>query len=107
MGGSTKAPLACIAWPSGEFGGMGLEGAVRLGYRKELEACATEQERDALFRELVDRLYEIGKAVRFAEVFEIDEVIDPVDSRRWITTLLDAAPPRPEGTSPRPNIDTW
>ena len=107
MGGSTKAPLACISWPSGEFGGMGLEGAVRLGYRKELDACATDAERDALFRELVDRLYEIGKAVRFAEVFEIDDVIDPVDTRRWITTLFDAAPPRPEGTRPRPNIDTW
>ncbi|MFP5488268.1 MAG: acyl-CoA carboxylase subunit beta, partial [Acidimicrobiia bacterium] len=107
MGGSTKAPLACISWPSGEFGGMGLEGAVRLGYRKELDACETDAERDALFRELVDRLYEIGKAVRFAEVFEIDDVIDPVDTRRWITTLFDAAPPRPEGTSARPHVDTW
>ena len=107
MGGSTKAPLACISWPSGEFGGMGLEGAVRLGYRKELDACATDDERDALFRELVDRLYEIGKAVRFAEVFEIDDVIDPGDTRRWITTLFDAAPTRPEGLRPRPNIDTW
>jgi acetyl-CoA carboxylase carboxyltransferase component len=107
MGGSTKAPLACIAWPSGEFGGMGLEGAVRLGYRKELAACATDAERDALFRELVDRLYEIGKAVRFAEVFEIDDVIDPVDTRRWITTLFATAPRRNAGTRARPNIDTW
>ena len=107
MGGSTKAPLACIAWPSGEFGGMGLEGAVRLGYRKELAACATDAERDALFRELVDRLYEIGKAVRFAEVFEIDDVIDPVDTRRWITTLFATAPRRTAGTRARPNIDTW
>ena len=107
MGGSTKAPLACISWPSGEFGGMGLEGAVRLGYRKELEACANDDERDAMFQELVGRLYEIGKAVRFAEVFEIDDVIDPIDTRRWITTLFDAAPPRPAGSSPRPNIDTW
>jgi acetyl-CoA carboxylase carboxyltransferase component len=107
MGGSTKAPLACVSWPSGEFGGMGLEGAVRLGYRKELDACTTDDERDALFRELVDRLYEIGKAVRFAEVYEIDDVIDPVDTRRWITTLFDAAPPRPTGAQPRPNVDTW
>ena len=58
MGGSTKAPLACVSWPTGEFGGMGLEGAVRLGYRKELEACADDAARDALFHELVDRLYE-------------------------------------------------
>jgi acetyl-CoA carboxylase carboxyltransferase component len=107
MGGSTKAPLACISWPSGEFGGMGLEGAVRLGYRKELDACADDEEREALFDELVGRLYEIGKAVRFAEVFEIDDVIDPIDTRRWLTTLLDAAPPRPAGHRPRPNVDTW
>ncbi len=107
MGGSTKAPLACIAWPTGEFGGMGLEGAVQLGYRKELDACETNAERDALYAELVDRLYERGKALSIAEYFEIDDVIDPADSRRWITTLLESAPPRPPGVAARPNIDTW
>ncbi len=107
MGGSTKAPLACVSWPTGEFGGMGLEGAVRLGYRKELAACRTSDERDELFRELVDRLYEYGKALRIAEFFEIDDVIDPIDTRRWITTLLESAPPRPAGLRVRPNIDTW
>ena len=107
MGGSTKAPLACVAWPTGEFGGMGLEGAVRLGYRKELEACTTDAEREALFQELVDRMYELGKALSIAEHFEIDDVIDPADTRRWITTLLDSAPARPDGGPVRPNIDTW
>ncbi len=107
MGGSTKAPLACVSWPTGEFGGMGLEGAVRLGYRKELDGCVTDEERDALFRELVDRLYEYGKALRIAEFFEIDDVIDPVDTRRWITTLLESAPPRADDRRPRPNVDTW
>ncbi len=107
MGGSTKAPLACVAWPTGEFGGMGLEGAVRLGYRKELDACETDDERATLFRQLVDRLYEHGKALSIAEYFEIDDVIDPAESRRWITTLLDSAPPRPPDVQPRPNIDTW
>jgi acetyl-CoA carboxylase carboxyltransferase component len=106
MGGSTKAPLACVAWPTGEFGGMGLEGAVRLGYRKELEACATDEDRDGLFVELVDRLYEHGKALSIAEYFEIDDVIDPADTRRWITTLFESAPARPAGTG-RPNVDTW
>jgi acetyl-CoA carboxylase carboxyltransferase component len=104
MGGSTKAPLACLAWPTGEFGGMGLEGAVRLGYRKELEAAATDAEREALFSTMVDRMYAHGKAVSVATHFEIDDVIDPADTRRWITTLLEAAPPV-SGT--RPNIDTW
>ncbi len=106
MGGSTKAPLACLAWPTGEFGGMGLEGAVRLGYRRELDAVEGE-ERERLFRELVDRMYEVGKAISTASYFEIDDVIDPADTRRWITTLLAAAPPPARGGKKRPNIDTW
>jgi len=109
MGGSTKAPLACLAWPTGEFGGMGLEGAVRLGYRKELEAAVDDATRDALFREMVDRMYEHGKALSVATHFEIDDVIDPADTRRWIARLLDSAPQTHWRDSPprRPNIDTW
>ena len=113
MGGTTKAPLACLAWPTGEFGGMGLEGAVRLGYRKELEAVTDDAEREVLFREMVDRLYEHGKAVSVATHFEIDDVIDPADTRRWIATLFDAAPDThradidPLAAPRRSNIDTW
>jgi acetyl-CoA carboxylase carboxyltransferase component len=112
MGGSTRAPLACLAWPTGEFGGMGLEGAVRLGYRKELEAVGDDDARDTLFREMVDRMYEHGKALNAASHFEIDDVIDPADTRRWIATLFDAAPEThrssvPPDTTRRPNIDTW
>jgi acetyl-CoA carboxylase carboxyltransferase component len=107
MGGSTKSPLACVAWPTGEFGGMGLEGAVRLGYRKELDAAADDEVRDALYRNLVDRLYEHGKALSVATHFEIDDVIDPADTRRWITSLLAAAPGRSTAAKRRPNIDTW
>ena len=113
MGGSTKAPVACLAWPTGEFGGMGLEGAVRLGYRKELEAVANDAEREALFREMVDRMYAHGKAVSVASFFEIDDVIDPIDTRRWITTIFDSAPEThraaidPMAPPRRPNIDTW
>jgi acetyl-CoA carboxylase carboxyltransferase component len=113
MGGTTKAPIACLSWPTGEFGGMGLEGAVRLGYRKELEAVTDDAERDALFREMVDRMYAHGKAVSVASFFEIDDVIDPVDTRRWITTIFDASPEThraatdPSAPPRRPNIDTW
>ncbi len=113
MGGTTKAPVACLAWPTGEFGGMGLEGAVRLGYRKELEAVADDAAREVLFREMVDRMYAHGKAVSVASFFEIDDVIDPIDTRRWITTIFDAAPETHRGAidpmAPprRPNIDTW
>jgi acetyl-CoA carboxylase carboxyltransferase component len=113
MGGTTKAPIACLSWPTGEFGGMGLEGAVRLGYRKELEAVTDDAEREVLFREMVDRMYAHGKAVSVASFFEIDDVIDPVDTRRWITTIFDAAPDThrsvvdPAAPPRRPNIDTW
>jgi len=108
MGGSTKAPLACVAWPTGEFGGMGLEGYVRLGYRKELEAAGSPEESEALFRELVDRLYEHGKAASIASWFEIDDVIDPADTRQWLSTLLPQHTPIPAAhRRGRPNVDTW
>jgi acetyl-CoA carboxylase carboxyltransferase component len=107
-GGSFKSPIFTVSWPTGEFGGMGLEGAVRLGYRKELEAVDDPAERDALFEEMVARMYEHGKALNTATYFEIDDVIDPADSRRWITTALEAAPtPPPRTGKKRPNIDTW
>jgi acetyl-CoA carboxylase carboxyltransferase component len=108
MGGSTKAPVACVAWPTGEFGGMGLEGAVRLGYRNELDGIADADERERTFQTMVDRMYEIGKAVNVASHFEIDDVIDPSESRRWISAILDAVPaPVPRQGKKRPNIDTW
>jgi acetyl-CoA carboxylase carboxyltransferase component len=107
-GGSFKAPLFCVAWPTGEFGGMGLEGAVRLGFRKELEAIEDDAEREQAFDEMVARSYEHGKALNVASYFEIDDVIDPADSRRWIATTFAAAPPPPPRTGKkRPCIDPW
>ena len=92
-GGSLVAPLATIAWPTAEFGGMGLEGAVRLGYAKELAAAADEASRDALFDDLVHKLYASGKAVSVAEWQEIDAVIDPAETRAWLSRLIAAAGP--------------
>jgi acetyl/propionyl-CoA carboxylase alpha subunit/acetyl-CoA carboxylase carboxyltransferase component len=107
-GGSFKAPLFTVAWPTGEFGGMGLEGAVKLGYRKELAAVEDPDQRKALFDEMVDRMYKHGKAVNTASTFEIDDVIDPLESRKWIMTALQSAPPPPPRTGKkRPCIDTW
>lgn len=106
MGGSTKAPLACVAWPTGEFGGMGLEGAVRLGYRHELEAIADPDERERTFRTMVDRMYEHGKALSVAGHFEIDDVIDPAETRRWLSAVLESAPPVDRSTRRR-IVDTW
>jgi acetyl-CoA carboxylase carboxyltransferase component len=107
-GGSFKAPLFCVAWPTGEFGGMNLEGAVRLGQRRELDAIADPEERERAYQAMVERMYEHGKAVNMATYFEIDDVIDPADTRRWITTMLaSAASPAPREGKKRPNLDSW
>jgi acetyl/propionyl-CoA carboxylase alpha subunit len=107
-GGSFKAPIFTVAWPTGEFGGMGLEGAVKLGYRKELAAETDPAKRKALFDQMVKRMYDHGKAVSTASTFEIDDVIDPADSRRWITRALIASPPPlPRAGKKRPCVDTW
>ncbi|HEV2610187.1 MAG TPA: carboxyl transferase domain-containing protein [Noviherbaspirillum sp.] len=107
-GGSFHAPFFTIAWPSGEFGAMGLEGAVRLGYRKELEAIADPAERKAAFEKMVAESYEKGKAINMASFLEIDDVIDPMDSRRWVMRgLRSAPPPVPRNGKKRPFVDTW
>jgi acetyl-CoA carboxylase carboxyltransferase component len=107
-GGSFHAGTFAISWPTGEFGGMGLEGAVKLGYRKELEAIADPTERRAAFDKMVAAAYARGKALSTATYFEVDEVIDPADSRRWVATALLDAKPRPRNEhKKRPNIDTW
>ncbi|MFO1273257.1 MAG: carboxyl transferase domain-containing protein [Rubrivivax sp.] len=103
--GHFHAPVATCAWPSGEFGGMGLEGAVRLGFRKELEA-APEGERQALFDRLLAEAVKRGEALNMASHLEIDDVIDPADTRAWLLRVLAAAaaaplPPR------RGFIDAW
>ncbi len=106
--GGFKFPLFTVAWPTGEFGGMGLEGAVKLGYRKELEAIEDPEERETAYQALVDRMYEVGKALSMADHFEIDDVIDPSDSRRWIVRGLKAARTEKSTKSGnRPMIDTW
>jgi len=107
-GGSFKAPVFTVAWPTGEFGGMGLEGAVKLGYRNELAAVQDPEERRALFQQMVDRMYAHGKALNTASHFEIDDVIDPMDSRRWVVGALRSMPPTPRGAGKRrPCVDTW
>ncbi|HEY7915788.1 MAG TPA: carboxyl transferase domain-containing protein [Acidimicrobiales bacterium] len=107
-GGSFRAPIFTVAWPSGELGGMGLEGAVRLGFRRELEAVEDPLEREALFQEMVERAYRHGQAVNVASAFEIDDVIDPAESRRRIVEALRSAPPPPVRTGKKRScIDTW
>jgi acetyl/propionyl-CoA carboxylase alpha subunit len=106
--GGFHAPFFTIAWPTGEFGGMGLEGYVRLGYRKEMEAIADPAERQAYFEKMVATKYEEGKAISIASVLEIDGVIDPAETRRWVMRGLAATPPRRIGRGgKRPFIDAW
>lgn len=90
-GGGFMEPVYSAAWPCGEFGGMGLEGAVHLGYSKELAAAPEGEVRDALFASLVAKLYEVGKATEAAAHLEIDAVIDPADTRQVVLRALDAA----------------
>jgi len=111
-GGSFRRPLFTVAWPTGELGGMGLEGAVRLGFRRELERIEDPDERAAAFDAMVARAYEHGKAVHVAEHFEIDDVIDPAVTRRRFVHALDAAGTTgPKGGTAsggrRPFVDTW
>jgi acetyl-CoA carboxylase carboxyltransferase component len=102
--GHFHAPVATAAWPTAEFGAMGLEGAVRLGFRKELEAAGAG--RDALFRQLLAQAAERGQALNMASHLEIDDVIDPAETRAWLSRGLRAVagvplPPR------RSMLDTW
>ena len=104
-GGGFHSPLFIASWPTGEFGGMGLEGAVKLGYRKELEAETDPVKNKELYDRLVANMYARGKATSMAAALEIDAVIDPADSRRWIIAGLNASGPRrkPE----RRWVDMW
>ncbi|MDV6013498.1 carboxyl transferase domain-containing protein [Haloechinothrix sp. LS1_15] len=102
--GGFRSPRFLVSWPTGELGPMGLEGAVRLGYRKELDAITDREERERAFDAMVAEAYERGRAAHVASAFEIDDVIDPTESRRWIATLLSGHPPPPGG---RPFVDTW
>jgi len=106
-GGSFHRPIFTVAWPTGELGGMGLEGAVRLGFRRELDAIADEAESEAAFEAMVERAYQHGKALHVAEYFEIDDVIDPADTRARIVHALESAGPHGQKGGGRPFVDTW
>ena len=95
------------SWPTGEFGGMGLEGAVKAGFKKELEAIKDPQEREALYNRLVAELYERGKAINMASHLEIDAVIDPAETRKWIMQGLKSIPESAPGGTGRDFVDPW
>ncbi len=107
-GGSFHAKDLVVAWPTGEFGGMGLEGAVRLGFKRELDAAPSPTEREALEQRLITAAYERGGALNMASHTEIDDVIDPAQTRFRVVTSLRACPtPLARTTKKRPMVDTW
>jgi acetyl-CoA carboxylase carboxyltransferase component len=110
MGGHLKAPLLTLGWPTSELGPMGLEGAVRLGFRRELEAIANPQERAEREDEMIAAAHANAAGLNAASFGEIDDVIDPADTRERVAAALAAAAPGGaghHGRPRRPNVDTW
>ncbi len=107
-GGSYKTPFFTVAWPTGEFGGMGLEGSVKLGYRNELAAIEDPKVRKERFDEMVTAAYQRGKALNYASLFSVDDTIDPADSRRWVANLLKSVRTKMNRVGKkRPSVDAW
>ena len=96
-----------VAWPTGEFGAMGLEGAVKAGFKKELAAIEDTKEREALYEKLVAQSYERGKAINMASYLEIDAVIDPADTRSWILQVMPAVPAARSEEGSHSFVDPW
>jgi acetyl-CoA carboxylase carboxyltransferase component len=108
IGGGMRLGVFSIAWPTGEFGGMGLEGQVKLGRRKELAAIADPAERRAAYDQMVAELYEKGRAINQAVGYAVDDVIDPAETRRWVVAgLRSVPPPLPREGKKRPCVDGW
>ena len=104
--GGFDAPVFNVSWPTGEFGPMGLEGSVRLGFSKELQAQPEGPQRDALFAELVAERYAVGKAINMAQTLEIDAVIDPSETRSWLVRGLDSTT-QLQGSKGHGFVDAW
>jgi acetyl-CoA carboxylase carboxyltransferase component len=107
VGGSLHEPLLCVAWPGAHLGPMGLEGAVRLALRKELEAIADEAERERRVRELTAAAEDNAKALNAASLFELDDVIDPADTRALIASTLRSASSGGAPPSGGRFVDVW
>jgi acetyl-CoA carboxylase carboxyltransferase component len=104
-GGSLVAPLLTLSWPTGEFGPMGIEGAVTLALRRHLASIQDPAERESVFRAAVDHQYAKGRALSVAAYGEVDDVVDPAETRSRVLAVLSAA--RGTEAPPRPWLDTW
>jgi acetyl-CoA carboxylase carboxyltransferase component len=106
-GGSMHEPLLTVGWPTAELGAMGLEGAVKLGFKRELDAIADERERAERLEAMVAHAHEHAKALNAATLFELDDVIDPAETRRLLASTLAAATAHAPLPPRRGIVDTW
>ncbi|MDA3040941.1 MAG: carbamoyl-phosphate synthase large subunit, partial [Actinomycetota bacterium] len=107
-GGSYRVPIFSVAWPTAEFGPMGLEGSVRLGYRAELAAIEDPAARQARYEELVAKEYRRGSALNYATAFAVDDTIDPSETRHWLANIMASIrPPEPRSGKKRASVDGW
>ncbi len=107
-GGSYRVPIFSVAWPTAEFGPMGLEGSVKLGYRAELAAIEDPEARKARYEELVAKEYRRGGALNYATAFAVDDTIDPAETRYWLANVMSSIrPPAPREGKKRSSIDGW
>ena len=104
-GGNFHESYMTFSWQTGEFGPMGLEASVELGFKKELESVKTTKEREKLYNKLVKEAYNRGKAINAASTMEIDEVIDPLHTRDRISNALNSY--RSKEVLSRKFIDSW
>ena len=105
--GGFHESIFTAAWPTGEFGAMGIEGAIKAGFKKELAAVEDEREREKLYEQLVGELYKRGKAINIASYLEIDAVIDPADTRKWLMQGMQSVPAEKFAERCRSFIDPW
>ena len=106
--GSARAPHFTVVWPTGEHGGMNLESGVLLGNRERLASIEDVDERAAEYQRLIDNAYVRGGALNVASTFELDNVIDPAETRYWVSQGLKAVPnPDPLRRGRAQFLDTW
>lgn len=107
-GGNLMIGAFCVSWPTGEFGGMGLEGKVKLGNQRLLASITDPDERIAKYEAMVADEYERGKALNVGSLYEVDDVIDPAETRKWVVAGLRAMPPTPiRDGKKRACVDAW
>ena len=106
--GGSRTPVFTVSWPMSEHGGMNIESAIQLGNRERLAAIEDVEERAAEYERLVAKAYEHGGALNVASLFELDNVIDPAETRQWLMNGLKATPnPDPIRRGRRNFMDTW